>query len=60
MYVFDLRMFSGVAVSCVDDGFVATSGLYLAVERVLQVSTAGDGHRRSKRREEERREMDRV
>lgn len=30
----------GVAMSCVDDGFVVTSGSYLPVQRVLPVSTA--------------------
>lgn len=38
-----------VAVSCADDGFVVTSGSYLAVQWVLQVSTASGRQRQSKR-----------
>lgn len=43
-----------MAVFCVADGFVVTSGLYLAVQRVLQVSTESDRQRQSKRERGER------
>lgn len=42
----------GVAVSCADDGFVATSGSYLAVQRALQVS-GGQGESKRERGERE-------
>lgn len=43
----------GVAVRCVDDGLVVTSGSYLAVQRALQVSTACDKQSQSQRRRED-------
>lgn len=42
-----------MAVLCVDDGLVVTSGSYLAVQRALQVSTACDKQSQSQRRRED-------
>ena len=46
-------------MSCVDDGFVVTSGSQLAVQRALQVSTASDWQTGTEQRKERERERER-
>ena len=47
-------------MSCVDDGFVVTSGSQLAVQRALQVSTASDWQTGTEQRKERERERERM